>query len=80
MPRFAQVILDRSTGKELDYEIPVGWEDRIAAGSRVRVSLNRAQAMAFCEHTDRVVSAGRPDCVYCERPVDPDGHFCPRMN
>lgn len=50
------------------------------SGSRVRVSLTRAQAMAFCEHTDRVVSAGRPDCVYCERPVDPDGHFCPRMN
>lgn len=49
-------------------------------GSRMRVTLNRAQAMAFCEHTDRVVSAGRPDCVYCERPVDPDGHFCPRMN
>lgn len=49
-------------------------------GSRVRITLNRAQAMAFCEHTDRVVSAGRPDCVYCERPVDPDGHFCPRMN
>ena len=55
-------------------------EDDESAGSRVRVSLNRAQAMAFCEHTDRVVSAGRPDCVYCERPVDPDGHFCPRMN
>jgi uncharacterized repeat protein (TIGR03847 family) len=55
-------------------------EDDESAGSRVRVSLNRAQAMAFCEHTDRVVSAGRPDCVYCERPVDLDGHFCPRMN
>jgi uncharacterized repeat protein (TIGR03847 family) len=55
-------------------------DDDENAGSRVRVSLNRAQAMAFCEHTDRVVSAGRPACVYCERPVDPDGHFCPRMN
>ncbi len=55
-------------------------DDDDETGSRVRITLNRAQAMAFCEHTDRVVSAGRPDCVYCERPVDPDGHFCPRMN
>jgi uncharacterized repeat protein (TIGR03847 family) len=48
--------------------------------SRVRVGMSRAQAVAFCDHTDRVVSAGRPTCVYCERPIDPDGHFCPRMN
>lgn len=54
--------------------------DESDTGAQVRVSLTRAQAMAFCEHTDRVVSAGRPDCVFCERPVDPDGHFCPRMN
>ena len=39
MARFARVILDRSTGKELDYEIPPGWEKRIVAGSRVRVPL-----------------------------------------
>ncbi|NDD97333.1 MAG: DUF3090 family protein, partial [Actinobacteria bacterium] len=25
-------------------------------------------------------SAGRPDCVFCERPMNPEGHFCPRMN
>ena len=50
------------------------------SGGLMRVSLMRAQAMAFCEHTDRVVSAGRPDCVFCERPMNPEGHFCPRMN
>lgn len=48
--------------------------------SRVRVGMTRAQAVAFCDHTDRVVSAGRPTCVFCELPIDPDGHFCPRMN
>ncbi|MBU3665847.1 MAG: primosomal protein N' [Chthoniobacterales bacterium] len=45
MPRFAQVILDRSTGKELDYEIPAGWEARIAPGSRVRVPLRNRQVI-----------------------------------
>jgi len=48
--------------------------------SRVRAGMSRAQAAAFCDHTDRVVAAGRPNCVYCELPIDPDGHFCPRMN
>ncbi|CAB4968664.1 unannotated protein [freshwater metagenome] len=49
-------------------------------GAHARVSLTRAQAMAFCDHADRTVSAGRPDCVYCDLPINPDGHFCPRMN
>lgn len=57
-----------------------GHDDEDEPGSRVRVSLTRAQAMAFCEHTDRVVSSGRPDCVFCLRPMNPEGHFCPRMN
>lgn len=49
-------------------------------GAQARIKMTRAQAMAFCDHGDRTVSAGRPDCVYCELPVDPRGHFCPRMN
>jgi uncharacterized repeat protein (TIGR03847 family) len=65
---------------EADMEFGDDDGDDEERGAQVRVSLTRAQAMAFCEHTDRVVSAGRPDCVFCERPVDPDGHFCPRMN
>ncbi len=54
-------------------------EDDIS-GAHARVSLTRAQAMAFCDHADRTVSAGRPNCVYCDLPINPDGHFCPRMN
>jgi len=49
-------------------------------GAHARVSLTRAQAMAFCDHADRTVSAGSPDCVYCDLPINSDGHFCPRMN
>ncbi len=49
-------------------------------GAHARVSLTRAQAMAFCDHADRTVSAGRPNCVYCDLPINIDSHFCPRMN
>jgi uncharacterized repeat protein (TIGR03847 family) len=46
----------------------------------LRVFLTRSQAAAFCEHTDAVVSAGRPACRWCSLPINPDGHLCPRMN
>ena len=51
-------------------------EDR----GHVRLLLQRGQALAFCEHTESIVAAGRPPCVFCGRPLDPDGHPCPKMN
>ena len=46
----------------------------------LRVFITRSQAAAFCEHTDGVVSAGRPVCRWCTQPMNPEGHACPRMN
>jgi uncharacterized repeat protein (TIGR03847 family) len=46
----------------------------------IRFYVTRSQADAFCDHADRVVAAGRPSCVWCGQPIDPDGHACPRMN
>ena len=46
----------------------------------VRLFVSRGQAAAFCDHADRVVESGRPDCQWCSHPIDPDGHACPRMN
>ncbi|MBJ7392264.1 MAG: primosomal protein N', partial [Chthoniobacterales bacterium] len=57
MPRFAQVILDRSTGKTLDYEIPAGWEGRVAAGSRVRVPLRNRQVIGTVVAVTETTSA-----------------------
>ncbi|MEO7397849.1 MAG: DUF3090 family protein [Ilumatobacteraceae bacterium] len=55
---------------------PEAMDDR----GHVRLLLQRGQALAFCEHTEAVVAAGRPACVFCGRPLDPDGHPCPKMN
>ena len=46
----------------------------------VRLYVSRGQAVAFCDHAQRVIEAGRPDCKWCGNPIDPDGHACPRMN
>jgi uncharacterized repeat protein (TIGR03847 family) len=55
-------------------------EDEDPDRGQVRVYVNRSQAVAFCERAEQVVAAGRPNCQWCDRPIDPDGHPCPRMN
>ena len=55
-------------------------EDEYEELGRIRLSITRGQAIAFCEHADAAVSAGRPPCHWCDGVVDPDGHVCPRMN
>ena len=45
-----------------------------------RLSLTRTQAAAIVRRGWDLVSAGRPTCALCGRPMDPDGHSCPRTN
>ncbi len=45
-----------------------------------RFHLSRAQARAFVERARELIKAGRPSCRICGRPMDPDGHVCPRSN
>jgi uncharacterized repeat protein (TIGR03847 family) len=45
---------------------------------RVRATLR--QTVAFVERARRVVAAGRPPCPFCQQPLEPRGHICPRAN
>jgi uncharacterized repeat protein (TIGR03847 family) len=45
-----------------------------------RILLTRGQAAAFIEHAREVIGAGRDTCPICGRPMDPEGHVCPRSN
>lgn len=73
-------VTDEDEDGDDDSDDLFGEDDEVDEGRTVRVSITRNQALTFCDHTDKIVAAGRPDCEYCKRPVDPDGHFCPRMN
>jgi uncharacterized repeat protein (TIGR03847 family) len=64
---------------DLDDDDPAD-EDEAIDRRRIRLFLSRSQATAFVEHTEEVVAAGRPTCMWCSGPIDPDGHPCPRMN
>jgi uncharacterized repeat protein (TIGR03847 family) len=54
--------------------------EALDAQEKLRLRVTRGQALAFAELAEAAVAAGRPPCRWCQRPVDPDGHVCPRMN
>jgi uncharacterized repeat protein (TIGR03847 family) len=56
----------------------LGEEGDDLATARFRIT--RGQAAAFVEHARSLVAAGRPPCPFCGRPLDPEGHVCPRSN
>jgi uncharacterized repeat protein (TIGR03847 family) len=45
-------------------------------GGRARFFLTRAQASGFAERTSALISGGRPTCVLCASPINPDGYTC----
>jgi uncharacterized repeat protein (TIGR03847 family) len=51
-------------------------EDAVTA----RFWITRGQAKAMADHALNVVSQGRPMCALCGRPINPEGHFCPKRN
>jgi uncharacterized repeat protein (TIGR03847 family) len=55
-------------------------ENEDVSRGHVRLFLTRGQAVAFCERSEETVAAGRPLCIFCGLPINPDGHPCPRMN
>ena len=46
----------------------------------VRIWVTRAMIREFSHDGLEIVSAGRPICQLCGRPVNPDGHYCERSN
>jgi uncharacterized repeat protein (TIGR03847 family) len=46
----------------------------------LRLEITRGVASVFCARAKEIVAAGRPSCRWCGRPIDLDGHLCPRMN
>lgn len=46
----------------------------------VEVRLTPAQARDFIARSRALVAAGRPACPFCQQPMDPAGHICPRAN
>ena len=42
--------------------------------------LDWEQALTLCDRAETVCAAGRPICILCGEPLDPEGHACVRSN
>ena len=70
---------------ELQEEAEEGAEEAAAEESgpqpaMARFRITRGQAAAFVERANDLMKPSRPSCPVCSRPMDPEGHVCPRSN
>ncbi|MDH6109592.1 putative repeat protein (TIGR03847 family) [Kitasatospora sp. MAP12-15] len=72
----AQAVLE---GEEDDPEAEVAFEDENGP-DMLRVRLSGAMARVFAKRALDLVAAGRKPCPFCNLPLDPEGHLCPRAN
>lgn len=49
-------------------------------GEVLVVRITEKQARAFARRAVALVAAGRPNCPFCGRPIDAEGHICARAN
>ncbi len=55
-------------------------DDDEPSGATARWILTREQVVAFVGQAQALMRGGRPNCPLCGRPIDPDGHTCPKTN
>ncbi len=74
---FAVVAVEQADLEETD-PVTAAMESEDAEVFIVRIS--EEQARAFARRAVALVASGRPSCPFCGRPIDPEGHICPRAN
>ncbi len=55
-------------------------DDPQADPALFRCYFSRGQSRVLSQKIEVVVAAGRPVCPFCQEPMDPAGHACPREN
>ncbi|MGW6283314.1 DUF3090 domain-containing protein [Kribbella sp. NPDC055071] len=70
------------TGEQVDLEEtdPVAAALETDEAEVFIVRITEEQARAFARRAVALVASGRPSCPFCGRPIDPEGHICPRAN
>lgn len=76
-----RVVVEAHASVDLDgVDIPDIDDDSSTGPDTLRVRISAPMARAFAARARVVVAAGRPPCPFCDLPLDPVGHICPRAN
>ncbi len=75
----AQAVIEGAEGED-DEEAEQVFEDEENGPDMLRVRLSGAMARVFAKRALDLVAAGRRPCPFCNLPLDPEGHLCPRAN
>lgn len=74
------VVLAEEIGDEEDDIESVISDDPLSGRGAARIGLTRDSAALIIRTGSELIGAGRPTCPLCGRPMDPEGHTCPRTN
>ncbi|MDH6117632.1 DUF3090 domain-containing protein [Kitasatospora sp. GAS204B] len=75
----AQAVIEDAEDDE-DAAAELAFEDDENGPDMLRVRLTGAMARVFAKRALDLVAAGRKPCPFCNLPLDPEGHLCPRQN
>ncbi|WP_371516321.1 DUF3090 domain-containing protein [Kitasatospora sp. NBC_01300] len=76
----AQALIEVEEDDEDEDSAAAVFEDDDNGPDMLRVRLSGAMARVFAKRALDLVSAGRKPCPFCNLPLDPEGHLCPRAN
>ena len=76
----SKVVIEAHAVAQDGDQVPEIADDDLEGVDTLRVWLSPAQARSFAERARAVAAAGRPPCPFCNQPLDPEGHICPRAN
>ncbi|MGK4579889.1 DUF3090 domain-containing protein [Kitasatospora sp. HPMI-4] len=71
------IVEEESEDEEADERL---FEDEENGPDMLRVRISGAMARVFAKRALDLVAAGRKPCPFCNLPLDPEGHLCPRAN
>ncbi|MFJ9697830.1 DUF3090 domain-containing protein [Kitasatospora sp. NPDC101183] len=74
----AQALVEEEDEEEDETEAV--FQDDDSGPDMLRVRLSGAMARVFAKRALDLVAAGRKPCPFCNLPLDPEGHLCPRAN
>ncbi len=74
------VLLAHALEAEAEAEAEADDDDDDASLPTFSCRFSREQARLLSNSCADAVAGGRPTCRLCNRPIDPEGHMCPRSN